>query len=110
MKFSCTVEEVNMLIEVNKINFSSTSQHFLLTQKDKKEMDNGQICFYEIWIHSEYEGDKMSHYSPGHALTVDKDDLLEEVQHVLNEGGLVDKVLEHWDLSLEEGPRWKVKV
>ncbi|EQC44522.1 hypothetical protein M899_2408 [Bacteriovorax sp. BSW11_IV] len=110
MKFSCSIEDINLVIEVNKIKFSSTNQHYLLTKKDQNEMNNGEICFYEIIITSEVDGEKMTHYSPGHALTAHEEDLMEEVEHVLDDSGLLDKVVDHWNLNEEEGPRWKIKT
>ena len=109
MNFKCEVEGLELKIEVNKKDFQSPHRHFLLSKQDQRDLDSGAICFYEIIIHSSKGEETMIHYSPGHAMTIDEEELLDEVEIVLEDAGLIDKVLLHWELETEQGPRWKLK-
>jgi hypothetical protein len=98
IKFNLEYE--NLLIEIEAI----------LKTLDKDEPGFGH---YELYFKSSKpDGEELTHYWPSANFPLEQDDLIESLEHALDEEGMIDHILESWS-NLEGAkpiPRWAKKT
>jgi len=118
MRFEFETDEHSFTIEV-LINqdFRPDGKFNLYPQSSIEQWREGNLAFYNVIITSRLLGDHASdspeaqtliHYSCGILLPTEKQELQEELEMVLDNDGLIEHVLNHWELHLgSPGPEWK---
>lgn len=82
----------------------------ILTDEDKELLKEGEIAFYSMSITSNKGEDSVDHFIPGVQLPTNKDEQMIDLELILLEDGLLDEILEHWELRLSTSllPKWAI--
>jgi len=115
MKFEFTADQWRFFLEAKPDPSYIPDSKFL--SPDPEELDSwraGTSLFYQLTIISsrlkpiKREMNSMTHYTGGVLLSTDQDEAQEELELILDQEGILDHILKHWELHEESvGPEWK---
>jgi len=107
MKFSCEIEDIHLTIEAKKEKFSPTSMDPMPYGPDSYQTDETSD-FYAITLTSSKNDITLTHYLPGQVLSNEAEEMQADIEHILDEDGIIETLLEKWDLvDSEQGPKWR---
>jgi hypothetical protein len=80
----------------------------ILTEEDRELLESGDMAFFSLEITSSINKESCTHFIPGVQLPIEDDEQMEDLEIILLDDGLLDEILEHWDLrnSKESKPSW----
>jgi hypothetical protein len=115
MKFEFTADKWRFILEAQPDPNYIPDSKFLTP--DPEELDSwreGKSLFFQLTITSnklepeEGKINSMTHYTGGVLLSVDQEEAQEELEFILDQEGLLEHILKHWELHEESvGPEWR---
>lgn len=118
MRFELELEDWHLLIEIEKTpSYRPDSKFTHISQGENKDWLAGRLAFHSLTITSKPldpghpHPSPLVHYSCGVLLPEDEAEMMEDLEIILEEEGLIDHILHHWQLiEITDGPEWKEPV
>ncbi len=115
MKFELELEDWHLLIEIQKTpHYRPDSKFTHISQGENKDWLEGRVSFHCLIITSKPlsaehpHQEPLIHYSCGVLLPEEESEIIEDLEIIMEEEGLIDHILHHWQLiESTEGPEWK---
>ena len=109
MRFKTQVENIDLTIEIYKDpDYKATNPLARFSIQDLDELKEGTVHIYSLTVLSTKGDETMSHYTTGILLSADESDIQDELQEILEDFGIVDHILKHWELNNSNNlrPSW----
>ena len=115
MKFEFSADQWRFLLEATPDHSYMPDSKFLTPDPEELELwREGKSLFYQLVITSsrlkpiENSVNSMTHYTGGVLLSTDASEAQEELEIILDQEGLLEHILKHWELHEESvGPEWR---
>lgn len=115
MRFELEIEHWNITIELEKTpNYKPDSKFTHVSQSEKKDWEEGKLSFYSMMIRSQTSDpdyvfqDPLIHYTCGVLLPDNQEEIIQDLEVILDEEGLLEHIFKHWELiENTEGPEWR---
>lgn len=100
MRFKTQIENIDLTIEIYKDpEYKATNPLARFSMQDLEELKDGTVHIYSLNVLSRKGDQTMNHYTAGILLSADETDIQEELQEILEDFGIVEHVLKHWELN-----------
>lgn len=111
MKFEMEIDGLNMVLEmVLKADHKPDPKHSPITPEDVELLEQGQLRVFELYFSSTNGIETFQHFHPGLAFSMDDEEMMEELEFLLDETDLLDKILNHWKIHRSgDLPAWAIK-
>lgn len=123
MKFELEADRWHFILKLEKTpNYKPEGKFFVGSAQDQMALKEGFIEYYSLTVESRLLEDiekfgsdsaevpALTHICFGILLPTDPDELAEDLEVILDEEGLLEHVMKHWELQEDtEGPHWRKK-
>ena len=112
MKFEMQVDGIDLILEmIKKENHVPDIKFSPITPEDAELLAQGKLHVFELHFTSSNGIETFRHFHPGLAFSIEEKDMLEELEFLLDETDLLDKILKHWELHRSGPlPEWASKA
>lgn len=112
MRYELEADQWHFILELERTpNYRPDNKFIQTPPDDLKQLREGTMAFFSIVITSSKIGapeENLTHYACGLLLPLDPEELQEDLEIVLDDEGLLEHVLNHWELQEStEGPSWR---
>jgi hypothetical protein len=109
MRFKCTVEDIDLVIEIFRDeNYKAPNPLVNFSLQDLEDMKDGIVQTFSVMVESTKGDQSMKHYSSGVLLSSNEEEVQEELEEILDDYGIIEHILKHWSINNSNNlkPEW----